>query len=290
VTWVNAVIQGILLGGLYALFGCGLSLLFGVMKIVNLAHGDLALLGAFLTLSISTGLGVSPFVALVIVLPLMGVVGYLLDRGILEPALRRGGELAPLLATFGLAIALGNGLLEIYSPDTRSLNAGALETSSWRINDQVAIPVLSFLIFVVAILVLGGLELFLKRTPLGQAMRATADDADTAELVGIDARAVYAYASAIAVATAALAGVAFAMRSTFDPTMGPARLIFGFEAVVIGGIGSLWGTLLGGVALGVAQTVGAEIDPSWSILAGHFLFLAVLAFRGGFFALREVRA
>ena len=289
-TWVNAVIQGILLGGLYALFGCGLSLMFGVMKIVNLAHGDLALLGAFLTLSISTGLGVSPFVALLIVLPLMGVVGYVLQRGMLERALRRGGELAPLLATFGLAIAIGNGLLEIYSPDTRSLDAGALETSSWRINDQVAIPGLAFLIFIVAILVLGGLELFLKRTPLGQAMRATADDAETAELVGIDARAVYAYATAIAVATAALAGVAFAMRSTFDPTIGPARLIFGFEAVVIGGIGSLWGTLLGGVALGVAQTVGAEIDPSWSILAGHFLFLAVLAFRGGFFALREVRA
>jgi branched-chain amino acid transport system permease protein len=290
VTWVNAVIQGILLGGLYALFGCGLSLMFGVMRIVNLAHGDLALLGAFLTLSISTGLGVSPFVALLIVLPLMGVVGYVLQRGILERALRRGGELAPLLATFGLAIVIGNGLLEIYSPDTRSLDAGALETSSWRITDQIAIPVLSFLIFIVAILVLGGLELFLKRTPLGQAMRATADDAETAELVGIDARAVYAYATAIAVSTAALAGVAFAMRSTFDPTIGPARLIFGFEAVVIGGIGSLWGTLLGGVALGVAQTVGAEIDPSWSILAGHFLFLAVLAFRGGFFALREVRA
>jgi branched-chain amino acid transport system permease protein len=290
VTWVNAVVQGVLLGGLYALFACGLSLMFGVMRIVNLAHGDLALLGAFLTLSIGDALGTSPFVALLVVLPLMGAVGYLLQRGILDRALQRGGEMAPLLATFGLSVVIGNLLLEIYSPDTRSLDAGALETASWKITDQVAIPVLGFVIFVVAVLVLGGLQLFLARAPLGQAMRATADDADTAELVGIDGRRVYAIATAIAVATAALAGAFFAMRSTFDPTLGPSRLIFAFEAVVIGGIGSLWGTLAGGIALGVAQTVGAQIDPAYSILAGHFLFLAVLGFRGGFFALREVRA
>jgi branched-chain amino acid transport system permease protein len=203
----------------------------------------------------------------------------------------RGGELAPLLATFGLSVVIGNLLLEIFSPDTHALSAGALETSSWQITDKLSISALGALIFVVAVVVLGGLQLFLSRSKLGREMRATADDPVTAELVGIDARRVYATASAVAVATAALAGAFFGMRSSFDPTLGPAQLIFAFEAVVIGGLGSLWGTLIGGVVLGIAQTVGAQIDPGWSVLSGHLVFLAVLAFRrGGIFAAREARA
>jgi branched-chain amino acid transport system permease protein len=288
-TWVNAVIQGILLGGLYALFACGLSLMFGVMRIINLAHGDLALLGTFMVMVASQHLGLSPFAALVIVLPGAAAVGYVLQLGILQRSLR-GGELAPLLATFGLSVVIGNLLLEIFSADTHSLSAGALTTASWHISSQLSIPALGVLIFAVAVLVLGGLQLFLSRTSLGRAMRATADDPGTAELVGINSRRVYATASAIAIASAALAGMFFGMRSSFDPTLGPAQLIFAFEAVVIGGLGSLWATLVGGVILGVAQTVGAQIDPSWSILSGHILFLAVLAFRsGGIFTAREVR-
>jgi branched-chain amino acid transport system permease protein len=290
VTWVNAVIQGILLGGLYALFACGLSLLFGVMRIINLAHGDLALLGTFMVFAIVDNLGWSPFAALILVLPGAAVVGWALQRLMFDRAMR-GGELAPLLATFGLSIVIGNLLLEVFSADTHGLSAGAIETKAWRISDDLSIGALPALIFVVAVLLLVGLQLFLSRAPLGRAMRATADDAATAELVGIDARRVYAIASAIAVATAALAGVFFGMRSSFDPTLGPAQLIFAFEAVIIGGLGSLWGTLVGGIVLGVAQAVGAEIDSSWSILAGHLVFLAVLAFRqGGIFAIQEARA
>ena len=289
-TWVNAVVQGIMLGGLYALFACGLSLLFGVMRIINLAHGDLALLGTFMVFVVTDHLGWSPFAALILVLPGAAAFGWLLQRLMFDRAMR-GGELAPLLATFGLSIVIGNLLLEIFSADTHGLSAGAIETSAWRISSDLSIGALPALIFVVAVALLGGLQLFLSRTPLGRAMRATADDPATAELGGIDARRVYAPASAIATATAALAGAFFGMRSSFDPTLGPAQLIFAFEAVVIGGLGSLWGTLVGGIILGVAQAVGAEIDPAWSILSGHLVFLAVLAFRqGGIFAMQEARA
>jgi branched-chain amino acid transport system permease protein len=288
-TWVNAVVQGILLGGLYALFACGLSLLFGVMRIINLAHGDLALLGTFMVFVVTQHVGLSAFASLLLVVPGAAVVGWALQRLMFDRSLR-GGELAPLLATFGLSVVIGNLLLETFSADTHGLSAGALETSSWKISDQVSISALGATIFAVALLVLGGLQLFLSHAKLGRWMRATADDAVTAELVGIDARRVYAIASAIAIATAALAGAFFGMRSSFDPTLGPAQLIFAFEAVVIGGLGSLWGTLVGGIILGVAQTVGAQIDPSWSILSGHIVFLAVLAFRsGGIFAVQEAR-
>jgi branched-chain amino acid transport system permease protein len=290
VTWVNAVIQGILLGGLYALFACGLSLLFGVMRIINLAHGDLALLGTFMVLLINEHLGLSPFASLLIVLPAAAVFGYALHYGMFDRSLR-AGELSPMLATFGLSVVIGNLLLEGFSADTHSLSAGALTTASWKVSSNISISALSALIFGVAMLVLGGLQLFLSRTQMGRMVRATADDPATAELVGINAKRVYALAAAIALATAALAGTFFGMRSSFDPTLGPSQLIFAFEAVVIGGLGSLWGTLVGGIILGVAQTVGAQIDPSWSILSGHILFLLVLAFRsGGIFTAREVRA
>jgi len=290
-TWVNAVIQGILLGGLYALFACGLSLMFGVMRIINLAHGDLALLGTFMVLVVSQHVGLSPFAALVIVLPGAAVVGYVLQHLIFNRSLR-GGELSPMLATFGLSVVIGNVLLEVFSADTHSLSAGALTTASWRISSQVSISALSAVIFAVAVFVLGGLQLMLSHTQLGRMVRATADDAATAELVGINAKRIYAFVTAIALAIAALAGTFFGMRSSFDPTLGPSQLIFAFEAVVIGGLGSLWGTLVGGIALGIAQTAGAQaFGASWSIFCGNVLFLAVLAFRSqGIFAMREARA
>lgn len=290
-TWVDAVIQGILLGGLYALFACGLLLMFGVMRIINLAHGDLALLGTFMVMVVSQHVGISPFAALVIVLPGAALAGYALQYLVFDRSLR-GGELSPMLATFGLSVVIGNLLLEIFSADTHSLSAGALTTASWKISSQISISALSGVIFVVAVLVLGSLQLMLSRTQLGRMVRATADDAATAELVGINAKRVYAVVTAIALAIAALAGTFFGMRSSFDPTLGPAQLIFAFEAVVIGGLGSLWGTLLGGIALGIAQTVGAQaFGASWAIFCGHILFLAVLAFRSqGIFAVREARA
>lgn len=288
-TWVNAIVQGILLGGLYALLACGLSLMFGVMRIINLAHGDIALVGAFVVWEIAVSAHISPFLALLLALPLMLVVGYLLQVTLLDRSLR-GGELVPLLTTFGLAIVIQNALLQIFSPDVRSLGGqvGLIRTASWRITEQLSVPALGVLVLAVAVGVLGGLQLLLRRTAFGREMRATAQDPDTAALVGVNARAVYARATAIAVATATIAGAFLAMRTTFEPSSGPTQLIFAFEAVVIGGLGSLWGTLWGGILLGVAQAVGSQIDPQYSILAGHLVFLAVLASpRGGLLAARR---
>jgi branched-chain amino acid transport system permease protein len=280
VSYVNLIAQGVLLGGYYALLACGLSLMFGVMRIINLAHGDLAILAAFLVFSIADAFGLSPFLSLVAVVPIMAAVGWVLQRGILERSLR-SGMLVPLLATFGLSIALQNLLFEAYGADTRSLGdmIGDLVFESAQVTSQFSVSYLAALIFGLAVALLGGLSVFLKTTSLGRAIRATAEDPDTAELVGIDARAVYAVAAAIAVATVALAGAMLGMRATFDPYSGPMQLIFAFEAVVIGGIGSLWGTLIGGIVLGLAQSVGAAINPKWFLLAGHLTFLAVLGLR-----------
>lgn len=276
--WTNAIIQGVLLGGLYALFATGLSLSFGVMRLVNLAHGDLAIFAAFMTLSISTSLKINPLVALLIVLPAAFVVGYLLqlvifDRVVgVDPAFQ-------IVATFGLGIVIQNALLEKYTADTRGLNVGRLKTSTIKVNDTIGIGWLPLLTFITAVVVLGSLALFLKRTKLGRAFRATSDDPDAARLMGIDIKRVFAVAMALAIATVALAGVLFGARSSFDPFVGPARLIYAFEAVIIGGLGSLWGTLAGGVTLGVAQAIGRQINPQWGELFGHFVFLAVLVFR-----------
>jgi branched-chain amino acid transport system permease protein len=279
VIWVNQVVQGILLGGYYAVLACGLSLMFGVMRIINLAHGALAVLGAFLVYELAKH-GLSPWVALVIVLPVMGALGWALQRAILERSLR-GGELTPLLATFGLLIVISNLLFEKFGADERSLfpYIGTLGYHSWTITKQITVAKLYVLIFVVAVGLLGVLQLFLRRTQLGRSLRATAEDPDTAELVGVNSRRVYALAAAIAVATAALAGAFLGMRSSFNAYSGSDQLIFAFEAVVIGGIGSLWGTLAGGIVLGVAQNIGAQLNPQWFLLAGHIVFLAVLALR-----------
>jgi branched-chain amino acid transport system permease protein len=268
----------VLLGAVYALFACGLSLMVGVMRIINLAHGDIAVVGAYVVWVLAERAHLPPFVAMIAALPVMLVGGHVLYTALISRSLR-GGPLVPLLTTFGLAIVIQNALQQLFSPDVRSLGAaaGAITTASWRISGDLAISWLGVLILAVAVGVLGGLELFLRHTGLGRELRATAQDPDAAGLVGVDARAVYARATAIAVATAALAGAFLAIRSTFEPATGPTQLIFAFEAVVIGGFGSLWGTLLGGIVLGVAQTFGARVDPQYSILAGHLVFLVALA-------------
>jgi branched-chain amino acid transport system permease protein len=278
--WVEQIIQGILLGGYYALIACGLSLMFGVMRIINLAHGDFAILGVFAVWIITVQTGISPFYALAMAIPLMALLGWALQRWVLERSLR-AGPLVPILATFGLAIALENLLFEGFGADTRSLapQIGDLAFDSWVLVGQIYVGHLAVLIFAVAVVLLVGLQLILKFTVLGRAIRATAEDPDTAELVGINSRAVYAIAAAIAVATTAVAGTFLAMRATFDPYSGPAQLIFAFEAVVIGGVGSLWGTLIGGIILGVAQSLGAQIGPRGFLLTGHIVFLVALAAR-----------
>ena len=276
--WVNIILQGALLGGLYALFAAGLSLMFGVMRLVNIAHGDLIVLSAYFALVVVQTLGWHPLTSLVIVVPIMFVLGYLLQRGLLNFTL--GGDiLPPLLVTFGLSVIIQNALLEAFSADSRRLQAGALETASVRLGDQLAVGWLPAIVFATAVVVIALLELLLYRTSLGRAFRATSDDADTARLYGVDNRHVFALATAIALAVASIAGVLLAIRTNFDPSIGPARLIYAFEAVIIGGLGSLWGTLAGGVILGVAQSVGAALDPGWEILAGHIAFLLVLVLR-----------
>ena len=276
--WVNAVVQGILLGGFYALLATGLSLVFGVMRLVNLAQGDLTILAAYISLSLIEATGMSPFVSLLVVVPLMMVGGYILQRGLLNRTLE-GGVLSPILVTFGLAIVVQNVLLTVYSADSQGLDAGALEGASISVTEKLSIGVLPLMTFVIAILILVGLQLLLGRTQLGRSLRATADDRDAARLTGIDDRHVYAIATAIAMGTVAVAGVLLGIRTTFGPADGPVRLIFAFEAVIIGGLGSLWGTLVGGVILGVSQTVGNQINPAYQVLAGHIVFLIVLAFR-----------
>jgi branched-chain amino acid transport system permease protein len=276
--WVNAVIQGILLGGVYALFAAGLSLAFGVMRLVNLAHGDLAIFAAFMTLSLSQALDINPLVALVIILPGAFAAGYALqlvvfDRVVgVDPAFQ-------IVATFGLGIVIQNALLEHYTADTQGLDVGALRTSTIKVNETIGIGWLPLLTFLAAIAVLAGLAVFIQRTKLGRAFRATSDDADAAQLMGVNVKRVFAVAMALAIATVALAGVLFGARSSFDPFVGPTRLIYAFEAVIIGGLGSLWGTLAGGITLGVAQSIGRQVDPQWGALFGHFVFLAVLVFR-----------
>ena len=278
----NAILQGIFLGAFYAVLACGLSLMFGVMRIINLAHGDVAVLGAYLVLVIVQGTGLSPLLAFVIALPAMIALGYVLQLTVLQRALK-AGILTPLLATFSLSIVIQNLLLLKFSPDVHSLgaSAGALTTESWNLFGSITISALGLVVLAVAGVVFTALHLFLSRTRPGWRMRATAEDPDAAELIGIDSRHVYARATAIAVAIAGLGGLFLAIRSVFDPVSGPTQLIFAFEAVVIGGMGSLWGTLLGGLALGVAQTLGAQLNPEYAALSGHLLFLAVLILRFG---------
>ena len=278
VAWVDTILQGLLLGGLYALFATGLSLIFGVMRIVNLAHGDLSILAAFLAVVAVESLGLDPFVALVLVAPLMAALGYLLQTLVLNRLLGQG-ILPPILVTFGLSIIIQNALLEIFSADSRRLNPGGIETASVALGGQLAVGWLPLITLAVAVAILLGLQGLIGRLSVGRAFRATSDDQETAELMGIDNRRLYGLAMALSLGIVAVAGVFLGIRTTFTFASGPDRLLFAFEAVIIGGLGSLWGTLVGGAVLGVAQTVGAKLSPGWGILTGHLVFLAVLLLR-----------
>ena len=276
--WINVIIQGVLIGGLYAMFAAGLALIFGVMRLVNIAHGDLIVLASYLALVAAETLVLNPLTAIAIVAPVMAAIGYLLQRGLLNRTL--GDDLLPpLLVTFGLSIIIQNGLLELFTADSRRLNAGAIEVASFQLFAGVWIGVLPLVQFIAAIAVIGALQVLFYRTALGRAFRATADDPSVAQLMGLDNRHVFALAMAVSLAVIAVAGILIAIRTNFDPAIGPARLIFGFEAVIIGGLGSMWGTLAGGIILGVSQAIGAHIDPGWQQLAGHLAFLAILAVR-----------
>jgi branched-chain amino acid transport system permease protein len=279
VTWLNAVIQGVLLGGFYALFACGLSLLFGVMGIINLAHGDFAVIAGYVAVVLVPQTHLPMVFGFLVVVPIFALGGYILQRTLFQAALSRGDPLTILLVTFGLSVITENALLQAFTSNGQSLNIGNLIADSINPSTVISISDISLAVLIIAVVVLGGLQLMLSRTSMGRSIRAVADDREAAELVGINHRHVFGIAAAIALATVALAGLASGMITEFAPTTGTSNLLFAFEAVVIGGIGSLWGTLVGGIALGIAQQVGAHINQEYSVLFGNFLFLIVLAVR-----------
>ena len=278
IEWVNTVLQGILTGGLYALFAAGLAIIFGVMRLVNITHGDLIVLSAFVAMVIIDVMGLNPFVSLVVVLPIMFAFGYFLQRSILNFTL--GDDLLPpLLVTFGLSIVIQNLLLQIFSADSQRIKVGHLEVLSIQLYDNLSVGVFPLIIFIVAVIVIIGLQQLFSRTRIGRAFRATSDDPVTAQLMGINHKHIFALSMALALLLVGIAGLFVGISTNFDPSAGPSRLLFAFEAVIMGGLGSLWGTLAGGIILGVAQNIGAKIDPGWQILAGHIAFLIILVFR-----------
>jgi branched-chain amino acid transport system permease protein len=271
---IDILSQGILLGGLYALFAAGLSLVFGIMRLVNLAHGDLIVLAAYLILVIVTALGIHPFLAALVAMPVMFAVGWLLQTFLLNRVL--GPDiLPPLLVTFGLSVVTQNALLEGFTADSRKLAAGPIEAAAMPLG-PVTLGVMPVLTLASAVLVIFALNQLFYRTALGRAFRATSDDAVTAQLMGIRPEKIFAIATGIALVVATIAALYLGIRANFDPSIGPARLLYAFEAVIIGGLGSLWGTLAGGIVIGVAQALGAAINPEWQILSGHVAFVLVL--------------
>lgn len=275
--WLDTLVQGLMLGGLYTLFAAGLSLVFGIMRLVNLAHGDLIVLAAYLILGIATFFGVNPLLAAGLSLPLMFAFGWLLQTHVLNRVL---GEdiLPPLLVTFGLSVVTQNVLLTAFSADSRKLALGPVEAQSLSLG-PVTVGLVPLVTFCSAVAVIFLLNQLFYRTRLGRAFRATSDDAVTVQLMGIQPRRVFSIATGIALSVAAIAALYLGTRANFDPSIGPARLLYAFEAVIIGGLGSLWGTLAGGLVIGMAQTFGAAINPEWQILAGHLAFVLVLLFK-----------
>lgn len=275
--WVNTVIQGILLGGLYALFACGLSLMFGVMKVINLAHGDLAIVAAYVALGVFTVTHLSAIWGLLIVVPVFAAFGYLMQRTLIQASLNRG-VLTTLLVTFGLSVVIENSLQQFINANSYSLGVGSLVSDSVSIGSQIHIADLDLVIFGVAVAVLLGLQYFLSSSRHGRLIRAVADDREAAQLAGADYRHIFGIAAGIAFATVALAGIAYGTYTEFQPSSGTASylLLFAFEAVVIGGLGSLWGTLAGGILLGVVQQLGAQVSSTDQLIAGQLFFLVIL--------------
>ncbi|MFH0915786.1 MAG: branched-chain amino acid ABC transporter permease [bacterium] len=277
--WLNAATQGILLGGLYALFAVGLSLVFGTMRLVNLAHGDLTILPAYVALMIVNALRFNPFISIPITMVILFIGGYLLQRGLLNQVVK-SGDMAGVIVTFGISIVIQNALLLAFTANSQGLDAGKVENLSIKINDRLAVGWLPLIIFLMSLVVISVLQIYMNRTKMGRAFRAVSDDQEAARLMGINTQHIWAVAMGVALLIVTIGGVMMAIRTTFDPLLGSQRLIYAFEAVIIGGMGSVWGTMLGGVILGLSQTLGAQaFGSAWSILVGHMVFVIILAFR-----------
>ena len=276
--WFNLIIQGILVGGFYALFACGLSLMFGVMRVINLAHGDMAVVAGYVAVMLTPHFHIPMLWSFLVVVPLFGLVGYLEQRTLIQKSIDRD-PFTTLLVTFGLSVVIENTLLQLYTANAQTISIGSILYKSWHPASIIYISYQSLVVLAIAVVVLASLQLFLSKTGTGRQIRAVADDQEAAQLSGTNYRHIFGVAAAISFATVALAGIAYGMTTQFAPTSGGINLLFAFEAVVIGGIGSLWGTLVGGIALGIAQQIGSHINPQYTLLGGNVLFLIVLAIR-----------
>ncbi|HTV88904.1 MAG TPA: branched-chain amino acid ABC transporter permease [Stellaceae bacterium] len=276
--WVNQLLQGVLLGGLYTMFAIGLSLSAGVMRFVNIAHGDFIVLACFALLVLTTSLGLNPVVATLAILPVAFVVGFALQRFLLQ---RVVGEnlLLVVLVTFGLAIIIENGLLQGFGADPEKVSGGWMETATVGLGHGINMGLFQVVTFAAAVVLVAALDLLLYRSGIGAKIRAVADDVAAADLIGLSSVQIYAVAMGISFVTIAIAAGFMSVWTDFDPASGPTRLLVAFEAIVLGGLGSIWGSLVGGIVLGVAQSVGGQFDIAWQMLAGHLVFLFVLVVR-----------
>lgn len=282
ISWVDTFVQGMMLGGLYALFAMGQSLMFGVMRLTNTAHGDFTILIAFAGFALLSALGgnflSSPWIVLLLLLPLSFVFGYALQRFVLNGTLGKD-PLPSLVVTFGISIVIQNLLTEVFTSDPRGIDTGGLNTQSLQLADGLVVGVLPLIAFSISVGAAFSMQWLFSRTAIGRAFRATSDDKEIAQLMGLDSHHVYALATAIAFLLIGLAGMLQGMRTTFSPTDGPALLLFAFESVIIGSMGSFWGTFAGGLILGITQGIGFRLDPGWGIWCGHVVFLVMLLFR-----------
>ncbi len=285
----NGLLTGSVIGGYYAMISIGLAMTFGVMRLVNLAHGDFIIVGAYLAVVMLNFLPVSPFFTLIIVVPLMFCLGYVLQRVLInhvsvQAMERKGlstnyGLMAPILVTFGLGIFISHLLLGIFESDARQLK-NSLAFSAIRISEDLNISLLRFIFFVIGVIILIALHLYLNRTHAGRAIRAASDDAEISPLMGINTAHVYGLALGISMAIAGAAGVMIGMIRTFQPFDGPQFLLIAFGAVIIGGLGSIVGSLVGGILLGITQVLaGTYFGPSAQLVGGYMLILFVLAFK-----------
>lgn len=272
--WIDTLIQGILLGGFFALSGLGLSLSFGIMRIVNIAHGDFLVTVAYLCLVVSGLSGINPLITIVIIIPITFLSGYALQKIILNRA-NDGSDLTPLLITFGISIILHNILQELFSADSKSLDAGSFETVSLTIGN-IHIGWLPLTILIVAFIVYIGIYRIMATTRFGRIVRATVDDQEITGLMGIDTNKIYCLGMGLSMSIVGIAGSLYGIKSSFFPMAGGNQLLFAFETVIIGGMGSIWGTMFGGMALGIAQIIGYRIGAGWGAFAGHLVFFIFL--------------
>jgi branched-chain amino acid transport system permease protein len=277
--WIETLINGVLVGGLYGLLGLGLALVFGVMRVINIAHGEFMVLSAFVAVVLAGMLpGTNPLWLLFPILLLMFALGYGFQATILNRVVGTPDPFAPLLITFGISVIARNIMVEVFGANVRSLQVGDLARESVQIFG-INIGVLPILTLLLAVVLFLALQWTIGRTRFGRIVRATADRRDIVRLMGVNPTRVYNVVMGISLALGAVAGVLLAVRSSFTPFSGVDRLLIAFEVVVLGGIGSFWGALLGGIALGMAQLIGLKLDPNAGLLYAHLLFFLGLMLR-----------